>query len=97
MSFTRRPALWLGRFLMLGVLGLALSSPLWGQCAMCKESAKYQRAETIQALNRGIIILAIPPLAIGLGIGWVTYRHRDCFSRAAEPAAPANVDEPLDH
>ena len=67
----------LGSLLLLAGLALALASPVAGQCVMCRESAKYQRAEALQAINRGIIILALPPTAIALGIGWVTYRHRN--------------------
>ena len=67
----------LGSLLMLVGLSLALAAPLAAQCVMCRESAKYQRAEALQAINLGIIVLALPPAAIALGIGWVTYRHRN--------------------
>ena len=66
-----------GEFLLLGALALMLSGPLAAQCVMCRESAKYQRGEALRALNLGIIVLALPPVAIGIGIGWVTYRHRN--------------------
>ena len=56
-----------------------LSGPLWAQCQMCKETASFQKAEAIQALNRGIILLAIPPAAIIGGIFWITYRHRNGY------------------
>ena len=46
---------------------------------MCKETASFQKAEAIQALNRGIILLAIPPAAIIGGIFWITYRHRNGY------------------
>jgi hypothetical protein len=58
------------------MLGLILSSPLWGQCVMCRESAKFTRSATIDALNKGILVLAIPPIAIAVGIVVVTYRYR---------------------
>ena len=67
----------LSSLLMLAGLSLALAAPLAAQCVMCRESAKYQRAEALQAINLGIIVLALPPAAIALGIGWVTYRHRN--------------------
>jgi len=67
----------LGRFLAVGILGMVLSSPLWGQCVMCRESAKYARSSTIDALNKGILILAVPPVAIAVGIVVVTYRCRN--------------------
>ena len=67
----------LGRFLLVGILGSVLSASLWGQCVMCKESARYQRAGVINAINKGILVLAIPPIAIAAGIVWVTYRYRN--------------------
>lgn len=67
----------LGRFLLVGTLGSVLSAPLWGQCVMCKASAQYQRGETVNAINKGIIVLGIPPLAIIIGIVCLTYRYRN--------------------
>ncbi len=69
----------LARLAGLAALGIMLSGPLWAQCQMCKETASFQKAETIQALNRGIILLAIPPAAIVGGIFWITYRHRNGY------------------
>lgn len=51
----------------------------WTQCQMCKETASYQKASAIEALNRGIILLAIPPAAIIGGIAWLTYHHRNGY------------------
>ena len=76
-----------GRLLAAGCLLLTLSLPAWGQCAMCREAAASQNAEGIKALNRGIILLAIPPLAILVGIGCVTYRYRNSF-RGEDPEIP---------
>ena len=56
-----------------------LAGPLWAQCQMCKKTASYQKASAIEALNKGIILLAIPPAAIIGGIVWLTYRHRDGY------------------
>jgi hypothetical protein len=67
----------LGRFLLVGILGSVLSAPLWGQCVMCKASAQFQRDETVNAINKGIIVLGIPPLAIVVGIVCLTYRYRN--------------------
>ena len=55
------------------------AGPVWGQCQMCKKTASYQKASAIEALNQGIILLAIPPVAIIGGIAWLTYRHRDGY------------------
>jgi hypothetical protein len=62
--------------LLAAVLGLIVCAPLAAQCAMCRETASYQRQEAIKALNRGIIVLAIPPSAIILGMVCLTYRYR---------------------
>jgi hypothetical protein len=66
-----------GRGLLLAaVVGLIVCGPLAAQCAMCRQSAAYQRQEAIDALKRGIIVLAIPPSAIILGMVCLTYRYR---------------------
>ncbi len=69
----------LARLAGLATLGIMLSGPLWAQCSMCKETASFQKAEAIEALNRGIILLAIPPAAIIGGLFWITYRHRNGY------------------
>jgi hypothetical protein len=53
---------------------------------MCREAASYQRQEAIEALKRGIIVLAIPPAAIILGMVCLTYRYRGA------PDAPRDRD-----
>ncbi len=80
-----------GRFLALGTLAVALAGPVAAQCVMCRESAKYQRGEALRALNLGIIVLALPPAAIGIGIGWVTYRHRNS-SQPTPPSPPESSE-----
>ncbi len=64
------------RFLLAAAVGLIVCAPLAAQCAMCKETASYQRQEAINALNRGIIVLAIPPASIIVGMICLTYRYR---------------------
>jgi hypothetical protein len=64
------------RLLLAAALGLILCGPLAAQCAMCRESASYQRQEAIDSLTRGILVLAAPPIAIVVGIACVTYRYR---------------------
>lgn len=64
------------RLLLAAVLGLIVCAPLAAQCAMCRAAAAYQRQEAINALQRGIIVLAIPPVAIIAGIVCLTYRYR---------------------
>jgi hypothetical protein len=66
----------LARGVMLAALSLAFAAPVWAQCAMCREAAGGQKAAAILALNKGIILLGVPPVAIILGIAWLTYKHR---------------------
>lgn len=73
------------RLLLAAALGLILCGPLAAQCAMCRESAAYQRQEAIDSLTRGILVLAIPPAAIVVGIACVTYRYR---------GTPVDPDDP---
>ena len=75
----------LARFSALVLLPAVVSSPLWAQCAMCRQAAASQQVEAIRALNAGIILLAIPPAAIIGGIAWFTYRHRNSFQ---DPVLP---------
>ena len=74
-----------------GYFCLLLAAPAaWAQCQMCREAAASQKQEAIAALQNGILILGAPPLAIGGGIIWLTYRNRDRFhepERKDEPAA----------
>lgn len=44
-------------------------------CSMCRETASYQKERAVNALQDGIVLLAVPPLAIIGGIGWVTWRR----------------------
>jgi hypothetical protein len=78
----------------LAALGLLLSGSLWAQCQMCKKTASFQNAEAVEALNRGIILLAIPPAAIVGGIFWITYRHRDGYQLPASNSDSTSGGEP---
>jgi len=44
-------------------------------CSMCRETASFQKARAIDALQSGIVLLGLPPLAIIGGLGWMTYRR----------------------
>lgn len=44
---------------------------------MCRETASFQKARAIDALQSGIVLLGLPPLAIIGGLGWLTYRRWD--------------------
>jgi hypothetical protein len=73
------------RLVLAAAVGLILCAPLAAQCAMCKETASYQRQEAIEALNRGIIVLAIPPASIIVGMVCLTYRYRGGAEDPREP------------
>jgi hypothetical protein len=45
------------------------------QCAMCYQTAAQQGAKGIAALNAGILVLLIPPVAIMGCISWITWRR----------------------
>ena len=55
------------------------------QCAMCYQAASQQGAKGIAALNAGIWILLIPPVAIIGCISWVTYRRSAGSNSQADP------------
>ncbi len=69
----------LARLALLTVALMLAAGPVWAQCQMCKKTASYQKESAIEALNQGIILLAIPPAAIIGGLVWLTYRHRDGY------------------
>ena len=71
-----------GTLLLVGLA--AASSPLFAQCAMCYQNAAAQGARGIRALNFGILILLLPPLAIAGCITRLAYRYRS--SRETTPA-----------
>lgn len=45
------------------------------QCALCRTAAEQAGAETAHALNLGILMLLIPPVAIFCAIFAVAVRH----------------------
>ena len=77
-SAARSPLL-AARSLLLAAALMPAAGPLWSQCSMCKQTASYQKESAIEALNQGIILLAIPPAVILGGLVWLTYRHRDGY------------------
>jgi 4-amino-4-deoxy-L-arabinose transferase-like glycosyltransferase len=48
-------------------------------CAMCYTTASAAKANAIQALKSGILVLLLPSFVV-LGIGAVTFRSRDRFN-----------------
>ena len=49
-------------------------------CALCYQAAANSGANFIEALKRGILVLAFPPLLIGIGIAIAAYRKRYQFT-----------------
>ena len=61
------------------------------QCAMCYQTAA-QAAQGLRALNMGILILLLPPLAIIGCISWVAYQRREEPGAARDAAAGSERD-----
>ncbi|HUK26079.1 MAG TPA: hypothetical protein VLV49_15960 [Terriglobales bacterium] len=58
------------RLATLGFLGLLWAAPAFGQCAMCYMSAQALNKDGQQAINRGVIVLLVPPVGImSAGVG----------------------------
>ncbi len=47
---------------------------------MCRETAAMQRDRALTALQRGIGVLAVPPLAIATGVVWLVWKRRNRFA-----------------
>ena len=83
--------IWVRR-LALAAAGVAASAlPAAAQCVMCWTTASAQRAEGIRALNFGILVLLIPPLAILSGLLLYAFRYRN-----TDPAWDYSRQEPLE-
>ena len=50
---------------------------LLAQCAMCYQTAAQQSAQSIRAMNLGILILLMPLVVVAGCISWAAYRMRD--------------------
>lgn len=54
-----------------------LASGVAGQCVMCQRTAEAQQAERARVLNRGILVMLVPPVAILGGVLlWAARRDR---------------------
>ena len=66
---------------ILAALMAALPSPAPAQgCSMCRETAAMQKDRAFTALQRGIGVLAVPPLAIATGVAWLVWKRRNRFA-----------------
>ncbi len=62
------------RVMALVLLGAAAAA---AQCAMCYQNAASQDSRALAALNSGILLLLVPPVAIMAGIFFRAFRHRN--------------------
>lgn len=72
------------RLLAATAAALALACMAWAPqpavaqgCSMCRETAGFQQDRAIRSLKQGILALAVPPLAIAVGLTWVTWKRRN--------------------
>jgi hypothetical protein len=73
------------------VLAIALLRPglaLAQNCALCYTQAAGSGSRMIQALRSGILILAIPPILISIGIAWMAYKKRNDYNEDIDYEAP---------
>jgi hypothetical protein len=67
-----------------------LSLPAWAQgCALCYTQAAGAGARMIQALRSGILILIFPPMAICIGLTYLSYKKRNIY-RSTDETRPEN-------
>lgn len=80
-SAAARHASLLACAILAAVLLLALPSSVPAQgCTMCRETAAMQKDRALTALQRGIGVLAVPPLAIATGVVWLVWKRRNRFA-----------------
>ena len=77
MRFVRRAR----HFCLIGLLLLAIAA-VWpgsvlAQCEMCRAGMGAASPRGMRAMNRGIVMLLFPAVAMMFGIGVVVYRRRD--------------------
>ena len=71
---------WFGLLVVLLVLG---SLPAFSQgCSLCYTQAAASGTRFIAALRSGILVLAIPPMFMSIGITVMAYRKRNQFHQA---------------
>jgi hypothetical protein len=64
-------------------------------CALCYTQAASSGSRMIAALRSGILILAVPPMLICLGITWMAYKKRNQFNEdTSEDPTEAPRNEP---
>jgi hypothetical protein len=69
-------------------VALAASVPAYAQgCAMCYNTASAAKADAIQALRSGTLVLLFPVLLLFGGILWMAFRSRNRYYQAENAEA----------
>lgn len=77
-------------------LGASLFTPaltLAQNCALCYTQAAGSGSRMIAALRSGILILAIPPMLICVGISWMAYKKRNQFNDYGNTDPPESNED----
>jgi hypothetical protein len=61
------------KFLLIIILSISTVNTTKAQCSLCTKTASQLGEKPAKALNKGIVYLALAPLAIGGGI-WFLYK-----------------------
>jgi len=69
---------------LLGLLAFASRLVSAQGCSMCKTGAESASAEQQHSLNHGILILALPSVAIFAGLSVLAFRYRPSTSNSSK-------------
>ncbi len=78
---------WMAGLATAGASLLVAATASAQSCAMCYSSAAAAKSDGIRALQHGIMLLAIPPMLIFVGIFAVALRSRNRFTGSRHPEA----------
>lgn len=85
MTMTRFATIALCGAVLAGSLGLAVPTASAQSCAMCYQNAAAAGPQGRVALQHGILILALPAIALFAGILLLLYSRRNLWRRASLP------------
>jgi hypothetical protein len=57
------------------LISLLAAAPAFTQCVMCFRTASAQQAERARVLNKGILVMGIPPVLILAGFVFLAFRR----------------------
>jgi len=57
-----------------GIASLLSASATWAQCSMCRTAAASQGAAGARTLDRAVMILLLPAMALFCGVFWTAFR-----------------------